>query len=58
MSNFVRFAALVAIAIVVVWLVSFFIGFLLRIALLVALVAIAYYWFARATRVRKNRRWR
>lgn len=55
MSNLIRYALLFVGAVVILALASIFISFLLRIALLVALLAIAYYWFTRAVHVRKYR---
>lgn len=58
MSNVARYTVFVAMAIVIIAVVSLFIGFLLRLALLVALLAIAYYWFIRAAHIRRGRRYR
>ncbi len=58
MSNIARYTVLVAMAAVVIVIVSLFIGFLLRLALLAALLAIAYYWFIRAAHIRRDKRWR
>ncbi|MBX5437269.1 MAG: hypothetical protein IRZ33_08630 [Alicyclobacillaceae bacterium] len=49
--------AVIAIAAIVV--VTFFIKFLLEVAVLAALVALAYYWFVRATQMRRrDKPWR
>ncbi|MCL6446242.1 MAG: hypothetical protein K6T83_22815 [Alicyclobacillus sp.] len=53
-----RTIAWVIVAIVAFVIISVFIGFLLKLALLGALIAFGYYWFMRALSARRDRPWR
>lgn|GEM_PF-4062941 len=55
-----RTTALIVIALVVFILLMIFIGFFLKVAVVLALLALAYYWFTRAmvNRGGRYRRWR
>lgn len=57
MLSIYRSIALVAILVVSFILMMLFIGFFLKIALLVALLAFAYYWFMRAIQIRRHKRY-
>ncbi|MDQ0188302.1 hypothetical protein JI721_15295 [Alicyclobacillus cycloheptanicus] len=56
MSSVLRSVAWFLVALVLLVVVSVFIHFLLRIALVVALLAAAYYLYARAMDMRRRRR--
>jgi cobalamin synthase len=56
MSNVYRSIAWLIIAIVVAVILMVFIGFFLKLAVLFALLAFAYYWYTRAVATRRGRR--
>lgn len=58
MLNVYRSLAWLILVVVVLVVLSVFIGFILKLAVLCALIAFAYYWFARAlANRRRNRPW-
>ncbi len=56
MLNIYRTLLASAVLVVAFILIMFFIGFFLKIALLAALLAFAYYWFMRALQMRRRKR--
>lgn len=56
MYNIPRFIAIFVIAVIAFVMLMVFLSIVLKLALLAALVALAYYWFTRATETRRRKR--